>query len=59
VLGDCVVNETNISVSEYVVNRAQHLRKAFGLARKHMRQQAVSRAFRYDLRVKAKTFIVG
>lgn len=59
ILGDCYVKEEPANWDDYVLTRAKHVQHAFTLARASMKRQAISRACRYDLRVRPATFTVG
>ena len=52
VLGDCGQNNIQWSADDYVSNRTEDMRNVF----QHMQKQAVSRSFRYDMRVKTTKF---
>jgi transposase InsO family protein len=59
VLGDCFVEKEDLNCHEYVYETGKRMQTAFALARECMQTQAETRAFRYDMRVRPKTFEIG
>lgn len=59
VLGDCFVREEPVACNEFVYETGKRLQSAYTLARECMQTHAETRAFRYDMRVRPKTFQIG